>query len=151
MRKTPAALNGLKVTNSAATRFLTLVSRSGLASRGYVAYAVLDERASDASERREQARRHSRLQSGKLIDGNGRFLVECVFRDRSGAGVRLKLAGAVPLPRKIQLFDDQLGSLCAAEVIWRRGVEIGCKLAPTSIALNDKLLRRLRQPHYAVR
>ncbi len=101
MRKTPAALNGLKVTNSAGTRFLSLVTRSALARRGYVAYAVLDESASDASERRVQARRHSRLQSGKLIDGNDRFLVECVFRDRSGAGVRLKLARAVPLPRKI--------------------------------------------------
>lgn len=149
--KPPAALTGLKVNTRMTVRLLSSFPRLGLARRGLVAYAVLGESASEPSERRKETRRPTRLHSGKLIDMNDRFLAECVIRDWAGQGVRLKLAGSVPPPRKFQLYDDRSGSLFPAEIIWRRGAEVGCKLAPASIAIDAKLLRRLERRCYAVR
>lgn len=111
-----------------------------------VAYSVLEERL----ERRREKRRPARLQSGKIVDCGERFLTEFVFRNRSEAGVRLRLARRVVLPKRILLFDDQYSALHVASVVWQRGCDVGCRVAAEGAPASEPLLARLRNRYYSV-
>jgi hypothetical protein len=118
-----------------------------LARPGAVTYKVVEE----AVERRRETRRPARLQSGKILDGRERFLTEFTFRNRSDAGVRLRLAHRVALPRSILLYDDLRGVVFVAAVIWQRGCDAGCRLDAERATSPESLVARLRNPYYAVR
>jgi hypothetical protein len=111
-----------------------------------VTYSVIEER----QERRSELRRPTRLQSGKILDSGERFLTEFVFRNRSEAGVRLRLAHRVVLPKRILLFDDQCSALHVATVVWQRGCDAGCRLAMEHAPFAEPLLARLRNRYYAI-
>jgi hypothetical protein len=111
-----------------------------------VTYSVVEERL----ERRSEQRRPARLQAGKVLDSDERFLTEFVFRNRSETGVRLRLAHRVILPRRILLFDDQCAALHVASVVWQRGCDAGCRLSGEHTAVSEPLLARLRNRYYAV-
>lgn len=111
-----------------------------------VTYSVIEERL----ERRSEQRRPARLQSGKILDSGERFLTEFAFRNRSEAGVRLRLAHRVALPKRILLFDDQCSALRVATVVWQRGCDAGCRLAAGHAPAPEPLLARLRNRYYAI-
>ncbi|MGQ7792548.1 PilZ domain-containing protein [Faunimonas sp. B44] len=78
-------------------------------------------------EKRSEARRRTRLRSGKVLDTRNAFLIECLIHDRSDLGARLRLVEPAPVPDLIHLFEDDSAEVIGATVVWRRGQEIGVR------------------------
>ncbi len=155
-RKT-TTLQGLKAGRLGPGAWIYSFASPMLARRGVVTYSVhfettpkFDATARDV-ERRREARRPVHLQSGKILDHKDRFLTEFIFKNRTETGIRLKLARRVTLPKSILLYDDQQGALVAANIVWQRGSDAGCRISRMPALANEKLLTRLRGPYYAVR
>jgi hypothetical protein len=104
-----------------------------------------------SADRRGGDRHRTRLRTGKIADGAGRFIVECIVYDRSVEGARLRPIGDIVVPDGICLYDDEHGTLVAALVTWRRGSELGIAFAaernPPDL---DALSRRLGGKYYAI-
>ena len=102
-------------------------------------------------DKRMALRQRTRLRSGKIADPLNRFLTECLVFDRSDMGGRLRLPTGVPLPPWIQFYDDQSAILYHADVIWRRGADIGIRFRPfASTAQTRALAADMRRRFYAV-
>lgn len=101
-------------------------------------------------ERRGEPRRVSRLRWGKALDGADRFLCDCVIADRAQGGVRLRLARNLVLPPLFQLFDEDSGAIYSARIVWRRGVEIGCRLSRSAASGKAQAVRRMKGRYYAI-
>jgi hypothetical protein len=102
-------------------------------------------------EKRANARRRTRLRSGKVADSNGLFLTECLIYDRSTEGARLRIAASTAVPDSILLFDDELNSLSAAGVAWRRPNELGIRFMPeASTSRGREIARKLAGKYYAL-
>lgn len=115
---------------------------------GAVPYVRIAE---SSTERRREKRRAVRLNWGKALDAGDRFLSECLVVDRGvGGGIRLRLARVVAIPPRFQFFDDADGLLYAARLVWRRGQEVGCRLARQPTTDKQQTLRRMRGPYYAL-
>jgi hypothetical protein len=109
------------------------------------------QRLADANvERRVEPRRVSRLKWGKVLDGADRFLCDCVIADRAEDGARLRLARNLVLPPLFQLFDEDSGEIYAAQIVWRRGVEIGCRLSRSGAPSKAQAARRMKNRYYAI-
>jgi hypothetical protein len=74
--------------------------------------------------RRENLRARSLL-TGKIVIGDGAVSHDCVIRNFSAKGARVRLAGAINLPGAIGLLVVKEGLLFDAAVVWRRGDQIG--------------------------
>lgn len=94
-------------------------------------------------ERRSHPRRRT-LKSGKAVYGDFRFTVDCVVRDLTPRGVRLKSSHASEIPNDFYFYDQSDGSLHKAEVIWRAGSEIGVAFAGERINIHES-----HDPRYA--
>jgi hypothetical protein len=81
-------------------------------------------------DRRSDLRRRTRLRSGKVVDRDNGFIVECLVHERSTYGARLQLARMVEVPDRIGFFDDAEQSIRAAEIVWRRGHQLGIRFTP---------------------
>ncbi len=81
------------------------------------------------SNRRKAPRRRTRLRSGKTATLQNRFISDCLIFDRSSLGVRIRLAGRVMLPEHVKFFDDELGTLHVARVVWQKENEVGLVFA----------------------
>ncbi len=79
-------------------------------------------------EQRALCRLRTRLRSGKVFDNACRSLVDCLIHDRSVAGARLRLMADRPIPTRFRLVDEASGIMTEAELIWRRGREVGVRL-----------------------
>lgn len=101
-------------------------------------------------DRRGENRRAVRLQWGKALDCADRFLCECVLSNRTRDGACLRLARNITLPQKFQLYDDDSGALFDAQVVWRRGAEIGCRLSRAPTRNKPRLAQRMRGQYYAM-
>lgn len=108
------------------------------------------KRLADVVERRRAPRRQARLAWGKALDDADHFLCECLVADRTKGGARLRLARNVSLPPRFQFFDDASGALYCAQIVWRRGFEIGCRLAVQSTRNKLQVERRMRSRYYAL-
>jgi hypothetical protein len=103
------------------------------------------------SERRREKRAATRLQSGKVLDASGRFLVDFLFVNRGSGGARITLANRMPLARQIWLYED-LNRICrSAEVVWQNGRMVGCRFKPADAPLDARLLRRYHAKFYALK
>jgi hypothetical protein len=104
------------------------IEQRGLKGKNEVTYCVLDDvsdpKAKD-KDRRQPPRKRTRLRCGKILDRNGKFLIECQVHDRTVKGAHLRLMSAVTLPRIIQYFDDEQRAIFEAEIIWRKNTEVG--------------------------
>lgn len=140
-------LQGSKTGRTSAAAVLRAIADRLLARGGAVTYSVVEE----TVERRREGRRPARLQSGKILGSDERFLTEFSFRNRSEKGVRLRLAQRVALPRSILLFDDSSGGLFSAAVVWQHGCDAGCRVSRDRPSASERLLARLRNRYYAVR
>jgi hypothetical protein len=95
---------------------------------GEVTYCVIDMPAKSGKgndRRRDPARKRTRLRCGKILDMQGKFLIECQIHDRSIYGAHLRPMNMMALPRHIKFYDDEQRALLDAEVIWRKNGEIG--------------------------
>jgi hypothetical protein len=115
-------------------------------------YTVI-EKPTDAGEKRTEARRRTRLRSGKILDARNKFLVECQVYDRSPRGARVRLVANVFMPPRLRLFDDETKVVRDARIIWRRNHELGISFATRSSAddLRPSERAALAGKFYAVR
>lgn len=103
-----------------------------------------------AVDRRSAKRRDVRLNWGKALDRSDRFLCECLVVDRSAGGVRLRLARGVLPPTRFHLYDDNDAAVYAAQIIWRRGAEIGCRISLSPMRGKSDVVRRMSGRCYAL-
>ncbi len=76
------------------------------------------------SERRSRSRQKSFLQ-GRIFYNNRRTSVDCLIRDISEHGARLKFSGAVVTPDVVELYIPNKEESYRAKVQWRNSDEIG--------------------------
>jgi hypothetical protein len=97
----------------------------GGSSAGQATYRVIEEPARGPSDNRAEQRQRNRLRTGKIADQNGKFIVECLFHDRSPRGARVRLGREVPVPAALRLYDDERRTFMPARVIWCRKQDLG--------------------------
>lgn len=92
--------------------------------------------------------RHRCLLACRIVFGVGGLTADAVLRDRSASGARLRLNSPLPLPRHFQVLFAKDGECFEAELIWRRGIDLGVRLhspidinSPTDASI--RLLRRI--------
>lgn len=145
-----APLQGLRIGRALAATWFSSLAGPMLARRGVVTYTARSEQALKFAERRSEARHKVRLQSGKVLDHEDRFVTECIFDNRTRVGLHLKLATGVLLPKLVQVYDDQEGALITVRVMWQRGRDAGCRVTSGPRVSNRRLIARLRGRYYAV-
>ena len=74
-----------------------------------------------------RARRPRVFLAGRLIHGDAWLTLDCVIRDLTDTGARLKLPGPAALPSQVTLIEVGTGMAHACEVSWRRLPEIGVR------------------------
>ncbi|WP_424362215.1 PilZ domain-containing protein [Methylocystis parvus] len=87
-------------------------------------------------ERRRHYRRRTLL-SGK-IEFFGRSTFECVVRDLSEAGARLRCDQHIALPDILDLVIEKTSERRCAQVVWRQESEIGLAFAPNVLRLDAR-------------
>jgi len=93
-------------------------------------------------------RRTRSLRTGKAVFGSFQFSRDCVIRDVSEGGVRIKIDDPDSIPGEFWLLDIKKFSVFKAQVKWRKGNELGLALdAERSLESSDtlemKMLRNL--------
>jgi hypothetical protein len=76
------------------------------------------------TERRSGSRQKSFLQ-GRIFFNNRRTSVDCLIRDFSEHGARLKFSSAIATPDVVELYVPNKDESYRAKVQWRNGDEIG--------------------------
>jgi hypothetical protein len=76
------------------------------------------------NERREVSRQKSFLQ-GRIFFNNRRTSVDCLIRDFSEHGAKLKFSNTTVTPDLVELFIPAKEESYRAKVIWRNAEEIG--------------------------
>ena len=84
----------------------------------------------EGSERRAEVLRRAgararSLLTGKIIFGDGRISFDCVIRNLSAKGARVRISRAVDLSGANGLLFIKEGLLFDATIAWRRGDQIG--------------------------
>ena len=77
-----------------------------------------------ATVRRANPRARSLL-TGKIVIGDGDVSHDCVVRNLSAKGARVRMAGAINLPSTFSLLVVREALLFDASIAWRRGEQIG--------------------------
>jgi hypothetical protein len=80
--------------------------------------------AENPSDHRRSPRQRSFL-GGKLVYGDGAFTIDCVVRDVSTSGARIKLPEGQAVPDLVYLVEMRSGIAYEARVAWKRHPEIG--------------------------
>jgi hypothetical protein len=75
-------------------------------------------------EHRREAR-HRAFLGAKLVYGDGAFTLDCVVRDISVDGARVKLPQGQAVPDRLFLVEIRSGIAYEAQVAWKRHPEIG--------------------------
>jgi hypothetical protein len=98
--------------------------------RHEVAYWVADAAPATRTDKRSHSRARTRLRSGRILDSRNRLLAEASLHDRSSTGWRLRLLEDVPLPPRFRFYDDEQRRAFDADLIWRRGRDVGVGIKP---------------------
>src|SRR5262245_10325503 len=77
-----------------------------------------------SDERRTLLRKRSFLQ-GRLYFNNRRSSLDCLVRDISDQGAKLKVSDSIAIPEFVELHIPNKDETYRAKVQWRTGVEIG--------------------------
>jgi hypothetical protein len=87
----------------------------------------------DDSKDLRKHRRSRSFKEGQIVYNSGSSLINCIIRDRSEGGAKLVLPAASVLPQRFELLSVSEGKLYPAEIMWRRGDELGIMFigAPT--------------------
>src|SRR5436190_459530 len=76
------------------------------------------------SNRRKSTRQKSFLQ-GRIYFNNRKSSIDCLIRDLSNEGAKLKFSEAIVAPEAIELYIPARDQYCRAKVLWRHGGEVG--------------------------
>ena len=76
------------------------------------------------SERRLISRKRSLLQ-GRIFYNNRRSSVDCLIRDISDTGAKLKFSESIAVPEAMELYIPNKEEIRRARVQWRAGDEMG--------------------------
>ncbi|KXF76000.1 pilus assembly protein PilZ [Paramesorhizobium deserti] len=104
------------------------------------------------AEKRRSERRRTRLRSGKLVNIDGSFLIECQLHDIAGGGAKIRVADPRAVPDRFWLFDDHYAQALFAEVVWRDGLELGVRFCddPAIQPLGEARLSKLASKYYSL-
>jgi hypothetical protein len=80
--------------------------------------------AENPSDHRRAQRQRSFL-GGKLVYGDGAFTLDCVVRDITTTGARVKVPEGQAVPDTVFLVEMRSGIAYEARVAWKRHPEIG--------------------------
>jgi PilZ domain len=80
-------------------------------------------------ERRAAARQRSFLQ-GRIYFNNRRSSIDCLVRDISDHGAKLKFSEAIAIPEVVELYIPNRDETFRARVQWRSGDEVGVDFGP---------------------
>jgi hypothetical protein len=102
------------------------------------------------NDRRKVQPRGRVFLGGKVVYEKGDLSYDCVIRDLTETGARIKLESDAPLPKQIHLIDYKKGIVHTAEIAWSTPPEHGVKFT-RSMDLRDetsndpivKFMRRL--------
>jgi hypothetical protein len=86
---------------------------------------VLSAMTDPTPERRRTLPRVRTLLTGKLVFDNGARSVDCIIRDKTGVGARVKLKSAEPIPSHVYLIDIKNGMALDSDVRWIKPLELG--------------------------
>ena len=101
----------------------------------------------NSADQRREVRQRSFL-GAKLVYGDGAFTVDCVVRNLSAIGARVKLPEGQAVPAQVYFLEMRSGVAYEARVAWKHHPEIGLEftrqhvLAQASTA-DMLLLKRL--------
>ena len=101
-------------------------------------------------DKRKISRMRTRLRSGKVASLKNHFLSDCLVHDRSGRGVRIRLARPMRLPDIVAFFDDELEKVFIARVVWQKGNLAGLLFADGGPHAARGLGRMLKGKYYAI-
>jgi hypothetical protein len=99
------------------------------------------------SERRKEGRSPSYL-GGQITTDRKLISIDCVVRNTSGAGARLEVPAATPLPDVFELHIPRRNTAYRVRSQWRDAGNIGVKvmpLAPDIAPIPIELARRMRR------
>jgi hypothetical protein len=91
--------------------------------------------APQAGEARMAPRRRT-LKSGKVAYSDRHVTIDCLLRDMSATGARLRVEGSVAAPDTFELLVPLDGLEAHCQVVWRSGADIGVRFlsAPRIVA-----------------
>lgn len=102
----------------------------------------------DQSSDKRRATRRRVLFSGKLVNDDASMTIDCVIRDLSQTGAKVRLAGTAPVPNEVWLIEVREGLAFRCRVAWRASPELGLEFSashdlkdPTSPEL--RMLKRI--------
>jgi hypothetical protein len=80
----------------------------------------------ETANRRSQQRTRC-LKEGKIIFGNGTFVVDCTIDNLSETGAHLRVQGSSPLPKEFLLVEPSRNVVHKAEIVRRTQKGLGIK------------------------
>lgn len=98
-------------------------------------------------EERRNILRKRALKSAKIVFGDYRYTYDCVIRDVGGGGMRVRCDHMDEVPEDFYLFDQFNGTIQQAAVVWRKGREMGLRLAGEPVQVHtsgDPRLQRFK-------
>ncbi|MCF1503391.1 MULTISPECIES: PilZ domain-containing protein [Afifella] len=75
-------------------------------------------------EKRSEHRARA-LKSAKIVLNDRHSTIDCVVRDLSKGGAKLKVTNPVAVPESFELLLESDNVMLKAEVIWRKGDQVG--------------------------
>lgn len=95
---------------------------------GFAAAPALSEPGrAEPAQKVERINRRRTILRGKIVFGLAARSVDCIIRDLSDTGAKVRLAGAEKLPKIAWLVDAGRGLAFEAQVIWTRDRDLGLK------------------------
>lgn len=85
----------------------------------------MSENTQENAAKQTRPLRNRVLNGGKLIVSDGQGLIDCVVRDMSDTGARVRLSNPTLLPMKLELLIVKSNMVYPAEVRWNRNTEAG--------------------------
>ena len=76
------------------------------------------------SERRKEDRKRV-LKGGKVFYKNYSVSMDCLIKDESSTGMKIKLDPNYALPNAISLLNRKDGTLADAKIVWKHGDQVG--------------------------
>jgi prefoldin subunit 5 len=103
-----------------------------------------------ASSERRISKRKRTLLAAKIVFADGASTVDCVIRDLSETGARIRVGSFATLPEDFRLVITGRGEALSAHMVWSHGDEIGVDLSPGKPAEEhgeevEVLRRRIRE------
>ena len=80
---------------------------------------------SEPKGERRISSRQRRLHGAKIVFNNNASSIDCIVRDLSAEGARLRVASPVGIPDWFDLRIDRNGKVYSAKVAWRSYDQIG--------------------------